>query len=216
MWKEREKRKVKPGSLSTISRALKNLHQKGFASYDVVDRKWRITPLGHWIMVDRLLPTKSSLALTRVMEPLLSTVRNHPEELTELLCSMFEYSFGRRGKLSEQEGMVLKQAERKLTSFIKGYPDAVEAIWGDGVERVVGGFSGIMAVVLLFRSSLFEDYRTQQYAPTAIPKIVEQCFKPLTMELGKFLSNSLADLDELDQRVNAEKRRRLSRKGTNQ
>ena len=195
LWKARQTKQVKPGSLSTISKALKNLHQKGFASYDVAERKWRITSLGRWIIGEKLVPDKSS-ALDWVTKPLFSTVQNQPEKLAELLSTMFVSPLARRDKFSEQEEMMVKQTVTKLTSIFKEYPGAFEKIWSEGVESLVGEFSSLMAAILLHRSSLSPDYNTQTSAATTIPKIVDQYFKFLSAELGEFLSNSL-DPDKL-------------------
>ncbi len=130
--------KREPGSRSTISLALKNLYAKKFVDYDPESHKWHVTSLGRWIVGEGLVPTKSALALSKVTEPLLSAVQDNPQKLSELLSIMFVYSFAKRDKFSEQEEMILKQTETKLTLFIKEYPAAIEAIWGDGVELMVG------------------------------------------------------------------------------
>jgi hypothetical protein len=148
------------------------------------------------------------------MRPLLHVVEDNPEKLIELLPTMFVNSFGRR-KFSKQEEAMLKQTEINLTSFIKGYPAAIEAMWGEGVERLVGGFSSLLAVILLHRLSLAPDYRTQASLAETIPKIVDQYFKSLSAELGKFLTNSLADLNKLatlDRKVKADRSRQMAKK----
>ncbi|MGD0424616.1 MAG: hypothetical protein ABSA92_14355 [Candidatus Bathyarchaeia archaeon] len=201
--------KREPGSRSTISLALKSLYAKKFVDHDPESHKWHVTSLGRWIVGEGLVPTKSALALSKVTEPLLSAVQDNPQKLSELLSIMFVYSFARRrtnDEFSEQEEMILKQTETKLTLFINEYPAAIEAIWGDGAELMVGAFSSLMAGILLHRLSLAQDYRTQTSLVETIPKIVDQYFKSLSAELGKFLIKSLADLNKLatlDRKVKA-------------
>jgi len=196
--KRRKLRTARPGSRSTISLALKNLYAKKFVDYDPESHKWHVTSLGRWIVGYELTPTKSALALSSVTEPLLSAVQDNPEKLSELLSIMFVYSFARRDEFSEQEEMILKQTETKLTLFIKEYPAAIESIWGDGVELMVGLFSSLLAAIILHRSSSAPDYITQASIKKTIPKIVDQYFKSLSVELSKFLANSLADLNKLE------------------
>ena len=206
---------MKPGSLSTISRALKSLLQKGYASYDVIDRTWRVTSLGHWIMSDRLLPAEPTSALKQVMQPLLHAIEDNPEKLIELLPTMFVNSSASKHKFSKPEEAMLKQTEINLMSFIKGYPAAIEAIWSNGVELMVGGFSSLLAGILLHRSSLAQDYRTQTSLVETIPKIVDQYFKFLSVELGESLTNSLTDLNKLatlDRKVKADRSRQMAKK----
>lgn len=193
LWEARKDRGVKPGSLSTISRALKNLHQKGFASYDVVERKWRATSLSRWILHEGKVPTMSGLALSQVTQPLLSKVEGQPGKLIELLSETFVYSFAKDEKLSAVEEMILKQTKTKLTVFTKDHATAIEAIWSNGVKRLVGDFSSLMAAILLYQSSIYPEDRTR--ASEFIPKIVEQWYKPLIVELGTLVSK-LADLDK--------------------
>ena len=196
LWEQRKDHGVKPGSLSTISRALKSLLQKGYASYDVMDRTWRITALGHWIMSERLVPSEPTSALKHLTQPLLVAVEDNPQKLIELLPTMFVNSFAKRG-LSKEEELMLKQTEIKLTLFIKEYPAAIEAIWGECVEHLIGGFSALMAAILLHRASLAPDYRTQAAAEATISTIVDRYFKSLSAELGEILTKSLADLNKL-------------------
>lgn len=197
LWEQRKKRGIKPGSLSTISGALKNLNQKGYAAYDVMNRTWRVTSLGQLIMSRRLVLTELTSALEHFTRPLLAAVEDNPDKLIELLPTMFANSLVKKGKSSEQEEVMLKQAQFKLTLFIKEYPAAIEAIWGEGVKRLIGGFSTLMAAILLHCSSLAPDYRTQDTAAETIPKIADHYFQFLSADLREFLTNSLADLNKL-------------------
>lgn len=215
LWKQRKSRGVKPGSLSTISRALKSLLQKGYASYDAMDRTWRITALGHWIMSERLVPSEPTSALKHLTQPLLIAVEDNPQELIELLPTMFVNSLAKRGKFSTEEELMLKQTEFKLTLFIKEYPAAIEAIWGECVEHLIGGISALMAAILLHRASLAPDYRTQASAEATIPTIVDQYFKSISAELGEILTNSLADLNKLavlDRKIRTDKSYQTAKK----
>jgi hypothetical protein len=191
----RKLRRVGPGSRSTTSLALKSLYQKRFVDYDVVTRQWRVTSLGRWSIGKGLVPSEPASALSQVTQPLLNTVEDHPEKLVKLLSMMFVYSLKRSDKFSAEEERLLKDTESRITLFVKGYPAAIEAIWGDAIELLVGNFSSLMAAVLLHRSSLDLSYRAQ--ASATIPKIVEQSYKPLVAELGEFLSKYLADPDNL-------------------
>ena len=165
-------------------------------------------------MSERLLPAESASALKQVMQPLLHAIEDNPEKLIELLPTMFMTSFGKR-KFSKQEEATLKQTEIKLTLFIKEYPAAIETIWRGGVERLIGGFSSLLAVILLHRSSLAPDYRTQASLVETIPKIVDQYFKSLSVELSDFLTNSLSDLNKLaalDRKVKADRSHQMAKK----
>ena len=179
------------------------MHQRGYASYNVVDRRWQVTPLGKWMMNENVTHTTSGLPLRRVTDTFFKTVGKNPQNLIDLLCETLEYSIG-KAKLSEQEESIMKLMQSRLASFVRVYPAAIEAIWGDGVERLVGGFSGLMAAILLHLSSLAQDYRTQSTASVTIPKIADQYFKQLSVEFGGFLADNLADpakLAALDRKV---------------
>ena len=185
---------MKPGSPTTISNALKSLHEKRFVEYDVTSRKWKITSLGRLIAVGGLAVPPSAKALTWVTQPLVNAVERNPEQLVDLLSAMFMYFSMRGGKLPLSEDL-LKQTKRRLALIGKGNAKAIGAIWIDAVELLIGHFSSLMAAILLYRSSTLEQDKAQ--ASAIIHKIVEQWFRSLSVELATFLSKYLANLEDL-------------------
>jgi len=195
LWKERKARRVKLGSPTTISNALKSLHEKRFVEYDVTLRVWRITSLGRMIVAGGLTVPASVKALTWVTQPLVNVVERNPEKLVDLLSAMFVYSSMRGGKLPISEELLLKQTKARLTLITKGNANAVLAIWIDAVKVLIGNFSSLMAAILLYKSSTLDQNEAQ--ASTVIHKIVEQWFRSLSLELATFLSKHLANLENL-------------------
>jgi hypothetical protein len=195
LWKERKTRSIKPGSPTTISNALKSLHEKRFVEYDVTSRKWEITSLGRLIAVRGLKVPPSAKALTWVTQPLVNVVEKNPEQLVDLLSAMFVYFSMSGGKVPVSEELLLKQTKARLRLIGKGNSRAIGAIWVDGVELLIGHFSSLMAAILLYRSSSLEQNEAQ--ASTTIHKIVEQWFRWLSVELASSLSKYLANLEDL-------------------
>ena len=181
------------------------------------DHTWRVTSFGHWIIASDCFLQESALALSKVMEPLLHAIEDNPEKLSELLpqCSCTHLQGGERRQIL-QAGRGDAEADGNQPHLIhQRYPAAIEAIWGEGVERMIGGFSSLLAVILLHRLSLAQDYRTQTSLVETIPKIVDQYFKSLSVELSEFLTNSLADLNKLatlDRKVKADRSRQMAKK----
>jgi hypothetical protein len=196
LWKNRKARSVKLGSKSTLSNALKGLHEKGLVEYDVASRMWKISSLGRIIAYGVATVPLSAKALTQMTQPLVSRVERDPEQLVDLLSAMFVYfSTIGGGKLPISEGSLLTQTKVRLALIGKGNAKAISAIWVDAVELLIGHFSGLMAAILLYRSSTLEQNEAQ--ASATIHRIVEQWFRPLSVELADFLSKYLANLEDL-------------------
>jgi hypothetical protein len=187
---------VKLGSKSTISTALKNLHEKMFVEYDVTSREWKITSLGRLIAVEKYTVPSSAKELARVTQPLVSVIEKDPEQLVDLLSAMFVYfSTIGGGKLPIPRELFLKRTKERLALIGKGNTNAIGAIWIDAVELLIGHFSSLMAAILLYRSSTLELNEAQ--ASATIHQIVEHSFRVLSGELATFLSNYLASLEDL-------------------
>ena len=121
-------------------------------------------------------------------------LRNIPSGYLTFFAEMFVYSAS-SGKIRIPEESLRKQTKATLGFFSTGYTKAIKAIWIDGVERLIGDFSGLMTGILLFRASTLELDKT--LCSATIQKIVEQRFKFLAVEIASFLSKYLADLDDL-------------------
>jgi len=195
LWKDRKARSVKPGSPTTISNALKGLHEKRFVEYDVTSRRWEITSLGRLIATGGYSVPLSAKALTWVTQPLVSVVERNPDQLVELLSAMFVYFSAIGGKLPVSEGLLLKQTKARLALIGRGNAKAIGAIWSDAVELLIGHFSSLMAAILLYRSSSLDQEEVQ--ASATIHQIVEHSFRALSAELATFLSKYLANLEDL-------------------
>lgn len=208
---ERKSRSVRPGSQSTISNALKSLHEKRFVEYDVVARVWKISSLGRCVAGGVTVPS-SAEALSWVTQPIVNVVEKDPDKLVDLLSAMFMYSSMRGGKLPLSEELLLKQTKARIMLIGKGNAKAIRAIWIDAVELLIGQFSSLMAAILLYRSSVLEQDKAE--ASATIHMIVEQFLKPLSLELATFLSNHLATLEDLaalEAEKEAETRRRFKK-----
>jgi DNA-binding transcriptional ArsR family regulator len=192
----RKERGAAPGSRTTISRALKTLYEKKFVEYDVQSREWKIgPPLGRWIAAVSLAPTQSSLALSRVTQPLLGEIEKRPEKLIDLLAMMFVNSLSRGGKLPVSEGDLVRQIKAQLNVATEGKLSAIGAIWVDAIGRLIGEYSSLMTGILLYRisSSRFGQVDKAMEAAT-IREIVEQWLRYVSPDIGRFLASSFADL----------------------
>jgi DNA-binding transcriptional ArsR family regulator len=199
--KSRERVGVRPGSRSTVSRALKSLYGKGLVDYDVESRRWKVTSVGLWV-AQGYTRTEATEALTKVTGRFLSGIEDKPERLLNLLPAMFAYSVAegdRKMPISEKqlfEKQLFEQTKARLVPFVKGNLTPIAAIWIDDAEVLIGKYSSLLAAILLLCLSLWGRVDRRQVELT-IQKVVAQWFRLLGEEIGKHLSTCLADAKDL-------------------
>jgi len=105
---------------------------------------------------------------------MVDNVLKNPGDLVDRIAKLFLFTLTRKDEPSSHP--LLKQTKAQLNSVAEDNLEAITKIWIDGVEFLIGQFSGLLAAIILYRASTLQLTDKSPHSVT-IQKIVDQWFR---------------------------------------